>query len=141
MFELDAYIINLTCKYSSINSIWLIGSRANNSYKDNSDWDLLVFANQDMLDSLKKDMNFNMPEIDLLVVYDDNNFISPWPRNDKESEHKKGCLKSWQWNFVDEFSAKYKSDIGLRNATKSGLEIVEYTPQTKQFEAKKLWPK
>lgn len=140
MFNLDTYIVNLTCKYPLIKSIWLIGSRANNTYRGNSDWDLIIFAGQEILEKLKEDINLNMSEVDLLVVYDGENFRSPWSRGDEKNNYKSGCLKGWQWYFIDTFKAKYKSDIGLRNARQSDAEFTEYTPEEKEFEAKRLWP-
>ena len=44
--KIKTYIDELITSYPEINSIWLIGSRANNSANKNSDWDFLVFANE-----------------------------------------------------------------------------------------------
>lgn len=48
------YLRRLTEKYPKIESIWLLGSRANNNFKDNSDWDFWVFTNKRLFNLLKK---------------------------------------------------------------------------------------
>jgi len=44
------YIDTLTNQFPGIKSIWLMGSHANDSYRDDSDWDLFAFADQHIFD-------------------------------------------------------------------------------------------
>jgi predicted nucleotidyltransferase len=73
--------------------VWLIGSRAAGSASPNSDWDYLVFADRQTFDDLARNEAFNDPEIDLLVVYDGDQFSKPWP---DDSRQKKGSLLGWE---------------------------------------------
>ena len=92
--------------YPSIKQIWLIGSRADGSAKSSSDWDYIVMADQSTLDALSAAPHFNDPVIDLLVVYDGNQFRKPWPDGDKE---KRGSLTGWEWKEISEINATYKA--------------------------------
>lgn len=141
---IEQYIKNLTYEYPSIESIWLIGSRANGCEKKNSDWDLLIFANKNILESLKTNTKFNSSQIDLLIVFDGKNFQEPWHRANEKNIYKQGSLPGWNWKIIDQDNATYKSDIGLRNVKKNNKNndlLVEYTPEEKEFRAKKIWPK
>ena len=75
---IEAYIDKLTAKCSMIKSIWLIGSRANNTFRDDSDWDFIVFADKNTLKELQQDSAFDKDNIDLLIVYNGNDFEEPW---------------------------------------------------------------
>ncbi len=100
------YIERLTRGYPGIKSIWLFGSRANNSHRADSDWDLLVFADQHVFEELKRNKNFHDDRIDLLIVFNDNDFEKPWP-DDKGAKH--GSLKNWDWAETSTQLATYKS--------------------------------
>ncbi len=81
--------------YKEIESIWLIGSRANNTYNNKSDWDFLFFANEFVLNDLTGKTHYNIGEIDMLIVYNEKlDFKCPWLKNGKV---KKGNLHDWQW--------------------------------------------
>ncbi len=75
--EIDYYINRMTKKYPVINSIWLLGSRANGNPQGNSDWDILAFGNENILKSLESDVSFCQEKIDLFIVYEDKNFKQP----------------------------------------------------------------
>ena len=78
-----AYLDRLTVVHPGIAAVWLFGSRDNGSFKANSDWDLLVFGDQSILDAIRADESFRRPEIDLFIVHDGNRFESPWPDGDE----------------------------------------------------------
>src|SRR2546425_3288000 len=84
---------------------WLIGSRANQSAKATSDWDLLVFGSQTLLDALAKEAP--IPGLDLLVVFDGEEFRSPWPRQE-DGHYKTGRLRRWRWTKLSEDAAMYE---------------------------------
>lgn len=82
---------------------WLMGSRANGSARAGSDWDLLVFGDVTLLDSLKKESPPN--NADVLVVHDGNEFCSPWA--DSKGRIKSGSLAQWKWERRSSTSAVY----------------------------------
>jgi hypothetical protein len=104
--SVQKYIHNFISSYPLTNSIWLFGSRANNSYKDDSDWDLLIFADKNILEALKRNNSFNQTGINILVVFDGKYFEGPWP--DKKGS-KKGDLISWKWTKTLDNEAVYRS--------------------------------
>ncbi len=74
-----AYLDRLIFVHPDIRAVWLFGSRANGTSRVNSDWDLLVFGSRSILDAIRADQTFHLPEIDLFVVHDGNRFEGPWP--------------------------------------------------------------
>ncbi len=80
-------------------SIWLIGSRANGRHHATSDTDLLVFADPGFATNARQ----TLPPptgIDVLVVYDGNQFSDVWQR-------KTGSLKALRWRQRDIARATY----------------------------------
>lgn len=127
------YIEKLVKAYPGIKSIWLFGTRANNSYRPDSDWDLLVFGNQQILDELKTNDTFHNDQIDLMIVFNDNEFEKPWP--DKKG-FKHGSLKGWEWLQISSKNATYKSVKYINEAEwfKDGML------DCKTLNAFKIWP-
>jgi hypothetical protein len=77
--EAREYVAQLVAKYPSIREVWLYGSRANGTERDDSDWDYLAFADARTLGELVLDRNFHRTGVDLMVVIDDGNcFFKPW---------------------------------------------------------------
>ena len=90
--------------------IWLIGSRANQTYTAASDWDFIIKGNESVLVELSK--RRAPSNIDALVVYDGDSFRCPWPRP-SDGWVKSGSLSQWGWSDVSPTEAKYirsKSD-------------------------------
>lgn len=75
---LSEYIENLLSVCPEITEVWLIGSRANNKAQEDSDWDLFVFGNDHTLSTLQENLSLRHPDIDLLIVYNGNDFREPW---------------------------------------------------------------
>jgi len=109
--EIEDYIIKLTGQHSSIESIWLFGSRINGTYRPDSDWDLLVFGTHETLDELSQSDEFKQNNIDLLIVYNGNDFKSPWPSEPGSKKQKSGSLSEWGWR-------KLNHQIAFYNGTK-----------------------
>jgi hypothetical protein len=111
------YIDRLTSRFPEIESVWLIGSRANPPTHPDSDWDFIVFATPHVLASLRADQSFHVDSYHLLVVYDGDHFDCPWSQNDErtsESRHLKihypegWCIDpGWQWNQISDRESKY----------------------------------
>jgi hypothetical protein len=85
--------------------VWLIGSRANDTAHETSDWDLLVFGNEALIGELADQRPIE--NVDVLVVYDGNNFCSPW-NDKKEGIAKAGSLADWDWQEQSDTKATYK---------------------------------
>jgi len=49
------YVNKLTKRFPTIKSVWLIGSRANDTANECSDWDFIVFADNNVLEGIRKD--------------------------------------------------------------------------------------
>lgn len=102
--ELEQYIKDLTGTYLNIQSIWLFGSRANGSATDNSDWDLLVFANNQVYQALQENTAFHNSNFDVLIVIESaGTFKKPWGRK------KAGSLMSLEWKQHTNDTASYLS--------------------------------
>ncbi len=87
-------------------SVWLIGSRANGTQTEASDWDFIIFGSETLIQLLAAAA---APEnIDALVVYDGDDFRSPWPRQ-RDGWIKSGSLSHWAWSEVTRFEAQYMS--------------------------------
>ena len=86
--------------------IWLIGSRANGTAKETSDWDFVVFGGREVLAALQREAR--VASLDLLVVVDDDTYIGPWPRVE-DGEPKTGNWKLWKWQKLSEDQATYEA--------------------------------
>lgn len=113
--EVHDYLDRLTEKYPRIESIWVFGSRANNSFKKSSDWDFLIFSNKKILDLLKKNASLKKASrknrVDSFVVYNGENFEGPWPEvEDGVRTPREGILSEWKWKKLTPLKAKYKGN-------------------------------
>lgn len=98
------YVRRLVTTCPEIREIWLIGSRANGTAKEDSDWDYIVFGNKSVLAELQSDHSLNEPEIDLMIVYNDDDFREPWG-----DQPKHGSLSKWEWQQVSSICARYRA--------------------------------
>lgn len=100
---INSYLDGLLKSISSIESIWLLGSRANGTAKPESDWDFLVFGDDAVFEKIQNSPSLHMKNVDLLVVAADGSFKKPY------GEEKSGDLKSWEWRIITSETATYKS--------------------------------
>ena len=105
-----------------------MGSRANGTAKDNSDWDLFIFGNERILKSLRENLSLQDDKIDLFIVINGNDFVSP--RTDKQ-----GDLTGWRWKELSPSLAHYMESKEPTDGT--GW----YRSEIKTQEAIKLWSK
>jgi predicted nucleotidyltransferase len=126
------YLTRLTKKYRDVESVWLLGSRANGNARPNSDWDFLVFTNQSVFDRMKQDLSFKDPNIDLLVVYNGTDFEEPWPALTNERPAPKGGhlgkFNGWDWCQQTETTATYHAtkelpDGSIDSQTKKAIRV------------------
>lgn len=86
--------------------VWLFGSRANPSEKAPQDWDVLAFGNANLLKEFQARQS--VEGLDLLIVYDGDQFEAPWPRA-SDGAIKRGSLTEWEWTRVDAGHATYRA--------------------------------
>jgi predicted nucleotidyltransferase len=107
--DIQQYGGELMAAYSEIESVWLFGSRANGTNRPESDWDLLAFGSREIASSLRADRKFHHERIDLVVVYDGDQFEKPW------GEKKSGSLSEWQWQPRSAVLATYRTTKPVYN--------------------------
>lgn len=101
-------IDDVIARYEGIREIWLFGSRANGTNKENSDWDILIFADQNVLGSLEKENSERYLNLDIMIVFDQDNFRGPW-RRESDGAYKRGNLQDWEWKELQSGLATYKA--------------------------------
>jgi predicted nucleotidyltransferase len=109
--EIREYLCRLVDSHGSVVAIWLIGSRANACWREDSDWGFLVFGDTDSLQSIRLDSALDRADVDILFVYDGNAFEEPWGEDPK----KGGDLTDWKWSEVSEDEATYKQTKSVRD--------------------------
>jgi len=129
--EIRSYLQELAETYPDIESVWLLGSRANEACTEDSDWDLLVFANRAILNQLRSTFSLRRNHVDLLIVYDDDRFEAPWVEKGYKAP-KQGSLKKWEWDVASPDLANYKSIKPIPD------DPVRLTIQT--LKAIRIWP-
>lgn len=73
--------------------VWMLGSRVNGTATDESDWDVLIFGNEELLRELVERDPVS-DDCDLLVVLVDATFRKPWSEN---PERETGNCTLWKW--------------------------------------------
>lgn len=102
--------------------VWIIGSQVNRVENPPSDWDFIIFGDEDLINEMSQIKP--VLHVDLLVVYDGDNFKSPWPRP-SDGVIKTGSLSSWKWkqirpNLASYEGTKWPDDWG---STKRAIKI------------------
>ncbi|WP_145976124.1 nucleotidyltransferase domain-containing protein [Nitrospira moscoviensis] len=96
------FIKLLTAACDGLQSIWLIGSRANGTAKPDSDWDLLAFGSPAVLAYLRSCPEYHRSDIDFLVVTDGDHFENAWGM-----KNKSGSISNWEWCQISDEYAYY----------------------------------
>lgn len=140
--EVHDYLDRLTEKYPKIESIWVFGSRANDSFKKGSDWDFWIFSNKKILNLLKKNTFLKRvsreSRVDSFVVYNGENFENPWPdKEDGVQAPKEGMLSEWEWKKITPKKAKYKANILKSKKGSDGKK--RFHIEQKVLNAFKVW--
>ncbi|MEO7726149.1 MAG: nucleotidyltransferase domain-containing protein, partial [Burkholderiales bacterium] len=121
-------IARLTRTYPGISGIWLFGSRANGTARDNSDWDLLIFADEPTFQRIQGNRRLRQSDVDLLMVRDGNDFREPWGKSPK-----RGFLSEWEWRTISENEARY---LGAKRVDSDDGSEVKLT----ECKAIRIWP-
>jgi len=133
--ELHHYVRGLVSEFRRIKSVWLIGSRANGEERQDSDWDLLVFADEETLKGLMSRHEFKQTHIDLFIVYNSlGDFRNPW-------KLKTGNLKKWGWRKLSKIEGEYESVKGELCNNRPTCNEEEYGELLIfRKRARKIWP-
>lgn len=100
--ELQQFVSELATNFPGISSIWLLGSRSNATAKPLSDWDILVFADEQTFHELEADQFYHRGAVDLLIVTDGDSFKKPY------GGEKTGSLTKWKWKPTGNEEAEYE---------------------------------
>jgi len=122
---ISLWLDSIRQRFPSIGPIWLIGSRANNSARPESDWDFIVFGSELLLQCLSDSKDLHRADVDFLVVFDDNNFRAAWGETSK-----RGALSDWNWKEVGEYRAEYmdskwieENNTGVRRSIRQAIRV------------------
>src|ERR1041384_5942705 len=91
---------------SRCQGVWLIGSRANPRSAQPNDWDVVAVGDGVLLEELR--LRPPIQGLDLLIVYNGNNFEGPWLRS-SDGAKKTGSLAEWDWKRINEDEATYRA--------------------------------
>ncbi|VAV83779.1 hypothetical protein MNBD_DELTA01-551 [hydrothermal vent metagenome] len=133
--EITKFIDVFVSEIQGVKEIWLVGSRANCTFKEESDWDFVVFlsGNQKTFSQIQRRKDLRHEDVDLLIVYDGDKFEEPWPFFSKERyKPKSGSLKDWEWKIVSESEARYTAIDGRLNE--------KYLELNEEARGIKVWP-
>ena len=92
--DVSEYASSLARACTGIAAVWLIGSRANGTEKETSDWDLLVFGDVATLECLKARPNLHRGNVDCLALVD-GEFRNAW------GQRKSLTLKELNWEEAE----------------------------------------
>lgn len=126
--NIDDYLGSLAAACGGVESIWLIGSRANGTARTNSDWDLIAFGNSTVLACLKAHTELHRFDIDFLVVTNGDDFQNAWG-----DRNKSGSLSRWEWRQLSDTRAEYTESKSVES--KDGGEIL-----LRHRVSMRLWP-
>jgi hypothetical protein len=118
----QAYIERLVSAYPSIREVWLFGSRANNREREGSDWDYLVFGDDDrLLNSLHLDTQFNEPGIDLFFLAAPGIAMKPWIDATHKNLRLDDAPGNLNWRVMSATVAQYSEPINRELDNSPGL--------------------
>ena len=76
--EIATFLNEVISTCPAVTSIWLIGSRANRTATEASDWDFIAFGSEDAYTCLRESTSLHRPDTDFLVVVDGDSFRNAW---------------------------------------------------------------
>jgi len=127
VIEIQPYLEDLATCAPSIREIWLLGSRANGTATQDSDWDFLVFGGCYTHAQLKTATQLYRHNVDCLVMIDKDRFKSAWGEKEKS-----GSLSSWKWQKRSPCCAVY---IGTKWQDNGEAAVV-----SSELSAVRIWP-
>jgi predicted nucleotidyltransferase len=126
---IDVFVERVVERCPGLRSVWLIGSRANGTAHETSDWDFLAFGDAEVVACLRQSRELRRPDVDLLVVINGNDF-----ENARGEKTKTGSLSLWEWSQSSDTEATYTEAKWVENV--EGGNVVR-----KRRVALRLWPR
>lgn len=114
--EIGLYLDELRAATPGMGEVWLTGAHANDTRSPSATWDLLVFADEDTLEALRRDEDRQRPDVCVLVVLDGDRFESAW------GESRAGRLSEWGWRCEDASTASYTTG-GNQTAPQQAVRV------------------
>lgn len=134
--RIEKEIQHLVSDFGDISSVWLCGSRANESGASGDDWDLLVFGDRQVAEVLESSGNFFGRDVDLKFV---DLAAGELKRLWKSAEWED--FQSWFWVQRSPTVAEYHSARFGDQLVMMGGEWVEAGELTvTRKRAVRLWP-
>ena len=103
--KIKKYLKSFVNTFDKIESIWLFGSGLI-IHTEKILTGSLVFTDTETFELIRSKPSFNKNNIDLLIVYNGNDFSEPWT---KGQLLKHGKLTDWKWNQLSPIEAEYLS--------------------------------
>jgi hypothetical protein len=100
--RITEFLTDIAAACPELESIWLIGSRANGTSTDASDWDFLAFGSEATYACLQASPRLQLSGTDFLIVTDGDGFRGVW-----DGEDKAGSLADWEWKAVSDTVSEY----------------------------------
>ncbi|MCX6056706.1 MAG: nucleotidyltransferase domain-containing protein [Chloroflexi bacterium] len=139
--EIEAWLDCLIEQIKVTREVWLFGSRANETFTEESDWDFLFVVNDDASFDLDGMSAMYRKDVDLFVVKaGGDSFQHAWIDSTKS-----GSFSQWNWKLRDQSTAIYSAakwveDQDLPDGMaqlESSLGKIKISSQI----AKRVWPK
>lgn len=101
------YVDRLRSEFGAIEEVWLLGAHANGYGDGTAVWELAVFADEHVLNTLKQQQQaWERPDVSLLVVVDGDRFENP------SDPAQQGSLSAMGWSSDNAEAATYRAPDG-----------------------------
>lgn len=101
------YVDRLRSEFDAIEAVWLLGARANDDGDRDAAWELAIFADEHVLNTLKQQRQaWERPDVSLLVVVDGDRFENP------SDAAQQGRLSAMGWELDGADAATYRGPDG-----------------------------
>jgi hypothetical protein len=110
--EIGLYLDEMRAAYPAIEEVWLIGPRATEPGRRDAAWELLLFADADTIDALRRDRTQRRDDVVLLVVTEDEVIES------LSREPRARSLEALGWRREDPNAASYAHSSGRQAAVR-----------------------
>lgn len=105
--EVGMYVDRLRSRFDAIGEVWLLGAHANDDGDRDAVWELVVFADEQVLNSLKQQrQTWERSDVSVLIVVDGDRFEKLWHPG------QQGRLSAMDWTSDDAEAATYRSPGG-----------------------------
>lgn len=111
-----------------LESIWLIGSRANGMATESSDWDFVAFGTRNTLTFLRGATLLHREKTDFFVVTNGDDFEAAWGERSKT-----GSLSEWEWEQLSASESEYTQAKWVEREDGSRVKLT-------RARATKVWP-